>query len=186
MCCCPTRPSINGTPGAYSWDGKTSSTHPVNPPDLAAGDDLLHDLPGRCGGGDSHSYHLRIVKAQYGGFALLVRHGAGDERLALGRDNNLIAPLAAMDDSGRYWFLMRLYHVMEDHAKELATETDFRWRKAAAEKRIKVRKMPGRDFARVWIEASITKKPTIHAGIAEGIADAEAIGEDGELPEVER
>jgi hypothetical protein len=47
---------------------------------LSEGDELIYDLPGRCGGMDSHCHHLRLVKAQFGGYALLMRHGGGDER----------------------------------------------------------------------------------------------------------
>jgi hypothetical protein len=98
MCCCG-KPSINGQPNAYSWDGKSYSTRAPNAPDLMEGDELIYDLPGRCGGMDSHCHHLRLVKARFGGYALLVRHGGGDERLPFGRDKLMAAPLEALDET---------------------------------------------------------------------------------------
>lgn len=82
MCMCG-KPTLNGQPG-YSWNGARPGIYPINPPDLREGDELLYDEPGRCGGLDSHSYHLRVVRARYGGCVLLVRHGGGDEAVNLG------------------------------------------------------------------------------------------------------
>lgn len=48
MCMCG-RPTINGEPNAYSWDGKSHSTRQPSPPSLRDGDELLFDEPGRCG-----------------------------------------------------------------------------------------------------------------------------------------
>jgi hypothetical protein len=151
MCYCG-RPTINGEPHAYSWDGTTFSTRAPNPPDLADGDELVSDLPGRCGGTDSHCHHFRIVKARYGGYALLVRHGGGDERHDLGRDTRIVAPLLTLDETARYWFVMRFYHVLAD-ALRVAREAEARrWRTAAAEGRIKTRKQRGRAAVTVWID----------------------------------
>ena len=82
MCCCG-KPTINGQINAYSWDGKAFMTYEPNPPALEEGDTLLWDEPGRCGGIDAHSHHFRLVKRQWGGLSLLVRHGGGDARLSL-------------------------------------------------------------------------------------------------------
>jgi hypothetical protein len=80
MCMCA-EPNINGQPG-YSWDGKHIGTREVDPPELADGDVLLCDEPGRCGGLDSHCHHYRVVQ-HYGSVELLVRHGGGQERIRL-------------------------------------------------------------------------------------------------------
>lgn len=151
MCCCA-KPNVNGEPNVYSWDGKSFSTRPPNPPALAEDDELLYDMPGRCGGTDSHSHHFRVVKPRFGDYALLVRHGGGDERLPLGYDKKLVGPLDAMDDTTRYWFLMRLHQVHADAIRTATEETNTVWRKAAAEGRIKTRKQRGRDAVKVWID----------------------------------
>jgi hypothetical protein len=146
MCCCG-KPTVNGEPG-YSWDGKTIGAYPPNPPSLDDGDILIHDEPGRCGGIDSHSHHFRVVIGRQGGFALLVRHGGGDERIDLGQRHGVNA-LMQLDSNARYWLLQCLYHVLSDSMRTAANERETLWRKAAAEKRIKTRKTRG--GVRVWI-----------------------------------
>jgi len=148
MCCCG-KPTINGEPG-YSWDGKSFSTWPVNPPDLAEGDELIYDEPGRCGGLDCHSHHFRLVKGLVYTY-LLVRHGGGDERITLPVTGGLMVPsMSVMDSNSRYWLLHMLYSIHRDGDFETAQRTGAYWRKAAAEKRIKTRKV--RSGVKVWIE----------------------------------
>lgn len=151
MCMCGT-PNINGTPNAYSWDGKHRSTRQPSPPDLKDGDELIYDEPGRCGGLDCHSHHFCLVKNR-GYYAVLVRHGGGDERFDIGSSGRLLVPsLALMDTNGRYWLMHTLYSTRES-ANEAATgATAQRWRLAAAEKRIKTRKLRGQGMVKVWIE----------------------------------
>ena len=79
----------------YKWNNPSgqASVYPVNPPKLADGDTLVRDLPGRCGGQDSHSYHYCLVRSA-GSLNLLVRHGGGDERIRLsGPIGNTLATL---------------------------------------------------------------------------------------------
>lgn len=151
MCCC-NEPNVNGTPNAYSWDGKSRSTRQPSPPDLREGDELLYDEPGRCGGLDCHSHHFRLVKNSYG-CTVLVRHGGGDECVAMGTVGKLLAPsFAALDSNGRYWLMHALYSA-HSHAQLIAeSATAQRWRQAAAEKRIRTRKQRGRGMVKVWIE----------------------------------
>jgi len=158
MCCCG-KPNINGQPG-YSWDGRSFGTRPVNPPALAERDELICDEPGRCGGIDSHSHHFRLVKGQYG-LALLVRHGGGDERIGLGVIARLLLPtIEGLDSNARYWLLHSLYSAHRE-AKEHATQVcNATWRTAAAEKRIKTRKVSRGSWAhgvKVWIEPPKTE-----------------------------
>jgi hypothetical protein len=151
MCCCG-NPTINGQPGAYSWDGKSFTTRQPAPPALAEGDELLCDEPGRCGGIDAHSHHFRLAKGRHG-LAILVRHGGGDERIGLGSAARFgLRALDTPDSDARYWLLHAFYSV--DHAaREAASASrDAIWREAAATKRIKTRKLHGRDLVKVWIE----------------------------------
>lgn len=144
MCCCG-KPTINGEPG-YSWDGKSFSVRKPDPPELADGDSLLFDEPGRCGGMDSHCHHFRVVAAQFGRFALLVRHGGGNERIDLPGYHpavKMLPSLAELDTNARYWLLHLLYSVQRQAASEADRRTAMVWRKAAAEKRIKTRKKRG-------------------------------------------
>lgn len=151
MCCCG-QPVINGELG-YRWQPTDRpSVRPVNPP--ATDDNVLFDEPGRCGGQDSHCHHYRVVGASEGASfpRLLVRHGGGDEEIHLSNGKAVRQALAALDSNGRYWMLNALYHAYAD-AKRSAQESEAaRWRQAAAEKRIKVRKVRGRDAVRVELE----------------------------------
>lgn len=156
MCCCG-KPNVNGQPG-YSWDGKSFSTRPVNPPELLEGDELLYDEPGRCGGVDCHAYHFRIVKRTYY-LALLVRHGGGDESFDLSFTvaKNMLPSLAAMDSNARYWLMHTIYSAARDAADKATEKQRAFWRTAAAEKRIKTRKV--NRGVKVWVE----DKPTVLA-----------------------
>lgn len=162
MCCCP-EPNVNGTPG-YSWEGKQTMTRRPDAPALNDSDQLICDEPGRCGHGvgDAHSHHFRIVKQAHHGYALLVRHGGGDERLELsvwaGREGNAVSTLLSLDSNARYAMLHTLYSVAKDAALFARNAEAHSWRTAAAEKRIKTRKARGihNKNVRVWIEAKQT------------------------------
>lgn len=154
MCCCG-KPTINGEQG-YRWNNPNgpAGVYPVNPPELenagslGYGDQLLLDLPGRCGGLDSHSYHYRLVKRV--GLELLVRHGGGDERLRLSGPLEKI--LIELDETSAYWLLNAIYHAHSDGERKGREQTANTWRKAAASKRIRTRKQRGGDGVKVWIE----------------------------------
>jgi hypothetical protein len=155
MCCCD-NPTINGKMG-YKWQPKdTPSITPVNPPELSALETLLYDEPGRCGGLDCHSHHFRVVRGP-GGLGLLVRHGSGDEHIRLSFTDTFKNTLASLDSNGRYWLLHTIYYAHEDGEKNGRHATAAIWRTAAAEKRIKTRKVRGVDSVRVWIEPRIER-----------------------------
>jgi hypothetical protein len=156
MCICG-KPVINGQPG-YKWnrlDEPNDRIHPVNPPDVKESDKLLRDEPGRCGGLDSHSFHFRLVNNI--GPELLVRHGGGDERIRL--TSTVLTPLLRLDSTDLYWTLCSIYHAHADGKREGSQRTEQRWRQAAAEKRIKTRKQPGRNSVKVWIVEKIIDAP---------------------------
>ena len=153
MCCCK-EPSVNGTPNAYAWGDRPNhfSTYPVNPPSLREGDTLLYDEPGRCGGLDCHSHHFRLVK--HGFYHCVgVRHGGGDQWFTLCVTGDLMVPsLAILDSNARYWLLHTLYSTWRDAKQDGAQSETAKWREAAANKRIKVRKVRGENRVKVWIE----------------------------------
>ena len=164
MCMCG-KPTINGQPNAYSWDGKQFSTRHPFPPAVPDGDELLFDEPGRCGGIDAHSHHFRLVKAQYGGFGLLVRHGGGEETVNLGYAvvRQLIPAMREMDSTTRFWLLHTLYTTARDAGELAAGRMEHRWRVAAAEKRIRTRKRRGQNLVEVGIVPAI--KPAAQAQV---------------------
>lgn len=142
MCYCGT-PTVNGQPGEF--------LNHLRPPDLSTDDTLVFDEPGRCGGIDCHAYHYRLVKTPFGGADLLVRHGGGSVRVRISNPKALIAAMEALDSHGRFWVFSSIYFAHSDaqraaHESEAAT-----WRQAAAEGRIKTRKLRGKDAVRVTI-----------------------------------
>jgi hypothetical protein len=155
MCCCG-KPTINGEPKAYSWDGKHFSTRQPNPPALEEGDELIYDEPGRCGGIDSHCHHFRVVK-QRNWVYLLVRHGGGDERIRMGGCNEepVLAAMARLDSNARYWLLQMIYSTVREATTYARNAEKGRWAMAAANKRIKTRKHP-RGSVKVWIVPEAT------------------------------
>jgi len=142
MCFCG-KPTVNGQPGEYE--------RYLVPPALGDGETLIFDEPGRCGGVDSHAYHFRVVKASYGGVNLLVRHGGGEERIRLSNPRPVIESLESLDSNGRYWILHALYHAQADARRAGHEHEAAYWRRAAAEKRIKVRKVRGQSAVKVSV-----------------------------------
>lgn len=141
MCMCKA-PNINGQPG-YSWDGKSIGIRPISAPELLESDVLIYDEPGRCGGQDSHCHHIRFAKA-LGCYAILVRHGGGDERLEITGyrpgTRHIVEALAGMDSTARYWTLLSLYYIHRESADNARREEESRWKQAIAAKHIKVRR----------------------------------------------
>ena len=150
MCCCD-KPTINGEMG-YKWQPNDKpSIRPVNPPSLDDRDILLYDEPGRCGGLDSHCHHYRLVQSgPY--FSLLVRNGGGDKRIDLSLYGEQRKVFDRLNSNDRYWLLNAIYHAHSNSERKSRETTNQMWINAAAEKRIKTRKVRGRDRVKVWIE----------------------------------
>lgn len=148
MCCCGT-PTVNGQPG-YRWQPNDEPrVRPVDPPELQEGDQLLVDEPGRCGGLDSHSHHVRLV-LRHNEMLLLVRNGSGDHEVRLPYSFSLSNVIQRLDSDTRYWLLLSFYNVASASEISATSKAVDRWSKAAAEKRIKVRRRRG--TVKVWIE----------------------------------
>lgn len=155
MCCCG-KPTINGEFG-YKWQPEHApGIHPVNPPDLSEGDELLYDEPGRCGGLDSHCYHYRVVKNS-SSLELLVRHGGGDERIRISLYNQQRDILAGLDSNSRYWLLNAIRQAHYAGAKDARDTTAAQYKQAFVDGRLKKRRYPARGYIKVWIEPKIVE-----------------------------
>jgi hypothetical protein len=152
MCCCG-KAVVNGEEG-YSWDGKSFGIRKPFFPEIEDGDELLKDLPGRCGGIDSHSHDFRLVK-RYSSLYLLVHHGGGSERINLRSYRPSSEIILGMSESDCYWMMETLYHIHSDAASDARQAEASKWQKAAATGRIKTRKQRGGNAVKVWIEAEI-------------------------------
>lgn len=148
MCCCG-KPTVNGDPG-YSWDGKSFSVRNPWFPELQEGDELIKDLPGRCGGVDSHCHDLRLVK-RHSQLYLLVHNGGGDTRIKLRAYGGAVC-VETMAENDCYWVLLMLFHVQSDGARFAREAEAHKWQKAAADGRLKTRKQRGQNSVKVWID----------------------------------
>ena len=128
-------------------------------PALSGDDALVYDECGRCqpqvngtGSVDYHSHHFRLVTS-YGMTYLLVRHGGGDERVSIGYSYmRVVELLEPMDSDRRYLMLHALYSIHKNASMTARNEESCRWQTAAAEKRIRTRKLPAQKQVKVWIE----------------------------------
>lgn len=125
MCCCRTA-RVNGENG-YSWDGKTFGVYPVHLPEMEEGDELIRDLPGRCGGIDSHSHDFRVVVQRWGRLFLLVNHGGGSERIRLSGFGGVVDTFKNLSEREAYWLALTIYDAHSDARSQAKDETTAKW-----------------------------------------------------------
>lgn len=116
---------------------------PGRRPTIGALDRLVVSEHGRIvGRTDYRSHWLCIVKQEYGGYVLLVKHGGGEERIGLGfayRMDPVLRGMEAMDSDTRYLTMYALYEMHRD----AVSATDAKWRAAIAENRVERRRVRG-------------------------------------------
>jgi len=143
------KPTINGEPD-YSWDGQKRSVRPIDPPEMAEGDILMFDEPGRCGGTDAHCHHYRLVKF-YSQRILIVKHGGGTERHLLSAWNKAMDTLVdSLDSNARFWMFNAIHHTIKGQVSKAEANVRAQWASAFIDKRIKKQKRKGN--VRVWID----------------------------------
>lgn len=155
MCCCG-KPTINGEHGFRWQPNDLPGVYPVMAPKIVDGDQILFDEPGRCGSGDSHSHHYRLVKNN-GRIYLVVAHGAGEERVKLSpsASKEFLHGFEQMHPEFRYWTMGVIFSAHWEAAREARAAEAQKWREAAATKRIKTRKQRGSGAVKVWIESAV-------------------------------
>jgi hypothetical protein len=103
---------------------------------------------------DYRSHYFRLVREQFGGYALYVKHGGGQERLSLSYAKpTLLAGMEGMTSDQRYLLFHTLYVVASDQADAAAQAMAQTYRKAFIEGRLKKRKRPGQESYKVWMES---------------------------------
>jgi hypothetical protein len=123
-------------------------------PTISPGDEVLFSECGRImRNTDYRSHSFRIVKPEYSEVTLCVKHGGGEERIALdyraGCIRALFEPLPSDD---RYFLMHMLLNLAHRTARDAAQATAATYRKAFVDGRLKKRKQPGRDVYKVTIE----------------------------------
>jgi hypothetical protein len=161
MCCCE-QPNVNGQPG-YRWQpGDKPRVNTPHLPDLGRDDELVRDLPGRCGRRtDSHCHDFRLVRVAGIRIDLLAHNGSGEHRTRLMRAVG--ETLERLPEEDAYWIACAIHHAASDAAQDAAKQERARWERAAAQKRIKARKVRNVDAVKVWIEPQSADWPKLMA-----------------------
>ena len=101
-------------------------------PTIKDGETVLLDEPGRVLPSNTagyettyQSFYLRLVRVRFGGVALLIKHGAGEERIYLGtRGEAVAAALRVLDSYARYSVLFTIYDAAKDARQRASDETE--------------------------------------------------------------
>lgn len=138
---------------------------PWRAPDLAEGDAIMYSECGRIieagthghgrNGIDYRSHYFRVVSGTNGhGCFLLVKHGAGQERIKLDYNAQRAAQFFEPLGSNERYLLMHMLFSVSREARTVAqAETATTYRKAFIDGRLKKRKARGQSTIKVWIEA---------------------------------
>lgn len=121
------------------------------------GDVLLSSEHGRIIGRiDYRSHWFKLVKQRFGGIALLVSHGGGEERITLGHctGDAIAAACSVLDPDTRYKLLHAILDVSHDASRAARDKTAAEYRTAFAAGTLKKRKMRGQAKCKVWIETT--------------------------------
>ena len=131
---------------------KNWGAEPARKPKLAEGDVELYSEHGRITGSiDYRSHWFVLVKGQFGGYALLVKHGGGEERTQLGHSGvrGWLPALETMTSDQRYLLLHTIHSAASD-AESLARKyAAAYWQTAFIEGRMKRRKKQGMYYVEV-------------------------------------
>lgn len=132
---------------------------------------LVFDEPGRVLGNVCYrSHYLRVTKDEFGSFHQLhVQHGAGTESWRFTYLKSVIDALASLDSDSRYLLLHTIMRANQESATRTAEKVAANWQKAAAQKRIKTRKVKG--GVKVWVEPELIA-PALTAPVNESLIDA--------------
>lgn len=115
---------------------------------------VIHPKAGRTAV-DFRSHWLILVKNIIF-YALLVKHGGGEERIVINGfaiENGLVPTLESADSDTRYLLLYALYSTHQKATRLSAEKTASLYRKAFAEGRLKKRKQRNSETVKVWIDA---------------------------------
>lgn len=128
-------------------------------PRVLAGDTILFDECGRVLDNTCYrSHYFRLIKREYGGYAVLVKHGGGQEDVNLHHGGKrFVAALSSLDSDARYYMLYMIYRTHCEGRDQGARHQSERYTQAFIDGRLRKRKLPGRDYHKVWIEPKIVK-----------------------------
>jgi hypothetical protein len=138
-------------------------------PTLQDGDVVLYSECGRiieaCTYGHGHngvdyrSHYFTVVKREFGGCCLLVKHGGGEERFEIDYSASRAAQfLEPFDSNARYLLMHMLYQVHRKAAQEATAKTASIYKSAFIAGTLKKRKVRGQQAVKVWIERATVEE----------------------------
>jgi len=138
---------------------------PWRAPKLAEGDSVLRSEYGRIidgcssggGGIDYRSHWFILVNAKYGGYAILVKHGGGEERISLGYNRRVPKIIEGLASDDAYVLMHDMVKLAGESRRNAAEAEASKYRAAFANGLLKKRKVRGSNSVKVWIEPAPIK-----------------------------
>lgn len=131
----------------------TYGSEPLRQPVIEAGDIEVYSEHGRDIENVCYCSHwFKIVRAEFGGFYLLVRHGGGEERVRLSHKKIVINSLAKLESDERYLLMWQMLDIKHESERAAISETRQEIEEAFVGGRLKKRYYPKRGITKVWIE----------------------------------
>ena len=134
---------------------KNYGAEPWREPKPEEGDTVIFSEHGRVLDNTCYRSHwLMLVKCQYGGHALLVKHGGGEERINLFSAGRYRVPdsLALLDSDFRYLMLYQLFRIHTEAKRNGEKQARADMTMAFVEGRLKKRKIKGQGAYKVKVE----------------------------------
>ena len=133
-----------------------------------SGNNVLLEEKGRViGEVDYNSFTLKLVRDMgfyhHKGFCrLYVSHGAGEERISLTHvKEQVIETILNMEPDTRFLALFAFYDIAKSEFQKGFNEAEVTYQRAAAEGRLKTRKVRGKNRVKVWVEEPGPESPSI-------------------------
>jgi hypothetical protein len=103
---------------------------------------------------DYRSHWFVLVRGEFKHYALLVKHGGGEERIPMPAVNFGFTAdvIFSLPSDERYLMLHHLYDVYLHARREAEDATAAKFKRAFVDGRLKKRRLPRRGYTKVWIE----------------------------------
>lgn len=126
-----------------------------------SGNNVLLEEKGRViGEVDYNCYTLKLVR-DMGFYHLYVTHGAGEEKISLIHvKEQVIKNILNMEPDTRFLTLFAFYDIAKSEFQKGFNKAEITYQRAAAEGRLKTRKVRGKNRVRVWVEEPSPESPS--------------------------
>ena len=142
------------------YDPENYGSEPWREPTPDEGDTVIFSEFGRSLDNTNYKSHwFMLVSQRFGGYALLVKHGGGQERINLGYlcffrkgHPRIIDAMKVMDTDALYLMLYTFYDIHTDTRRSEQAKVTAELKTAFAEGRLKKRKVRGQAAYKVTVE----------------------------------